>query len=230
MSESRDPLPKPDFLRGEPRRPVEPKVDIWNDPLNPDPVAGRPPASGETPKAPPPSHGLGELDVPHAFASVLGSGIGRVAGVILICMLWFGITEACYRVSLLTDGWHSGGFKGFFSAVFDVPAAIFRGPGHWFVAMGDGLTTPSGVPYLLLVVGGIILAVRSEIHVLRLLLFYGLLTAAHTAAYLKMTNVVSLLLLVAAIVGFYRLYRWLWAQQLQDEDFTVADPAPEGEE
>src|SRR5690606_31640774 len=110
------------------------------------------------------------------------------------CMIGFGVTAACHRVSLIFDGWTAGGFGGFFGAIFAIPWSLFTAPGEWFTSLGEGITDPIGVPYLLLFVGGVILAVRSEIHIVNLMIFYVMLSAVHAAAYLKMKNPVSLLL------------------------------------
>jgi hypothetical protein len=220
--------PVPDALRAN--RPAAPKppVDIFNDPFNPPPEpAQKPPSSAAEAKEEKEERasGLAEFDAPHAFASVLASGLGRVGAVLLTCMLTFGLTAACYRVSLIPSGWSTGGFRGFFGAIFAVPWSLVTGPGEWFTSLGAGITEPAGVPYLMLFLGGVILAIRSEIHIVRLMLFYAFIGAIHAAAYLKMQNPVSLLLWVGVLAGYIWLYRWYWRQQLQVEE----EPEPEEE-
>ena len=155
--------PMPDSLRLSHPVPPQPKIDFLNDPFNPDPAKTPQPEKPKEEEEPEQAaSGLAEFDAPHAFASVLASGFGRAAAVMAICMLAFGFTEACYRVSLIFDGWRAGGFSGFFGAIFAIPGAVFTSPGHWFTALGQGITDPLGVPYLMLAVGGLILAVRSD--------------------------------------------------------------------
>lgn len=217
--------PIPDALRGNRAPKSAPRVDIFNDPFNPPPPTDKPKAeeeriAEEEEKQP---SGLAEMDAPHAFASVLGTGIGRAAMIVIICMLSFGVTLACHRVSLIFDGWRSGGFGGFFGAIFAVPGALFSSPGAWFSSLGDGITQPLGAPYLLLFVSGLILAVRSEIHIVKLMLFYAIASGIHAAAYLKMRNPFSLILWIAAMAGLVWLYRWYWKQQIQVEDPPQTD-------
>lgn len=213
--------PKPDALRGPRPAPASPKIDILHDPFNPDPAALPPDAKLELPaeETERPATGLAEYDAPHAFASVLATGFGRTAIYILTCMLAFGITSACHRVSLIPQGWREGGFGGFLSAIIAVPGSLLMAPGEWFTSLGNGILEPLGAPYLLLLIGGLILAVRSEIHLVRLMVFYALLGGLHAAAYLKMRNPLSLLLWLGAMAGIVWLYRWYWAQQMQVEDF-----------
>ena len=219
--------PKPDALRQSRPVPAQPKIDILNDPFNPDPAKTPQPEKpkeakeeAETEKA---ATGLAEFDAPHAFASVLASGFARAAAVVVMCMLAFGFTEACYRVSLIFDGWRAGGFSGFFGAIFAIPGAVFVSPGRWFTALGQGITDPLGVPYLMLAVGGLILAVRSEINIVKLLLFYALVSGIHAAAFFKMRNFFSIVLWLGVMVGFVWLYRWYWRQQIQIEEEAPAD-------
>jgi hypothetical protein len=224
MPEAPDPPPPvPDPLRGDRPAPAKPHIDILNDPFNPPPEPPRPAreqepseeSEEENEKA---SSGLAEFDAPHAFASVLASGLGRVVVIVITCMLTFAFTAACHRVSLIIDGWRVGGLGGFFHAIFDVPASLFTGPGEWFTALGAGITDPVGVPYLLLFVGGIILAVRSEIQIVNLMVFYAFLGAIHAAAYLKMKHPVSIVLWLGLLIGHVWLYRWYWRQQIQVEE------------
>jgi len=229
MPEQPLPLPTPDALRRDRVAPPKPLVDIFNDPFNPPPEAA--PArrvlspEEEEKKKDERDSGLAEFDAPHAFASVLASGLGRVGAIVLICMLTFGLTSACHRVSLIPDGWTTGGFSGFFGAIFAVPWSVFSGPGEWFASLGSGITEAVGVPYLMLFIGGIILAVRSEIHLVKLMLFYAFVGAMHAAGFLKMRNPLSVLLWVGVLAGYIWLYRWYWRQQLQVEE----EPVPEEE-
>lgn len=218
--------PVPDALRRDPAPVPAPSIDIFKDPFHPDPE----PAPAPLPRDPDdpdavereerPSSGLAEFDAPHAFASMLASGFGRAAGLLLICIVAFGLTSACFRVSLLDDAWQAGGFVGVFKGLFHVPGSLLTAPKEWFVALGDGILQPLGVPYLLLFVGGLILAVRSEIHIIKLLLFYALLSAVHAAAYLRMKNPLSILLWLAVLVGIVWAYRWYWKQQIGIEEET----------
>jgi hypothetical protein len=216
--------PLPDALRQSRPAAPKPKIDILNDPLNPDPVRTPTPEKPKEEELPErPGSGLAEFDAPHAFASVLGSGIGRAAAVVAMCMLAFGFTESCHRVSLIFDGWRAGGFSGLIGAIFAIPGAVFVSPGRWLTSIGQGITDPMGVPYLMLAVGGLILAVRSEIHIVKLLLFYALVSGIHAAAFFKMRNPISLLLWLGVMVGFVWLYRWYWRQQIQIEEGAPAD-------
>jgi hypothetical protein len=213
--------PVPDALRGNRPAPAEPKIDIFRDPLNPldEPAPPKRANAGEEePAAEVPSRSLAEFDAPHAFASVLGSGIGRAALLVITCMVVFGITEACYRVSLLVAGWQAGGIGGFFRAIFAVPGSLLVAPGHWIASLGGGILKPLGVPYLLLCVGGLILAVRSEINIIKLALFYALLTAVQAAAFMEMKHPISILLWLGMIWGIVWLYRWYWRQQIAIEE------------
>ena len=229
-----DPPPIPDALRAGPPPPRKPAVNILADPFNPPPEAARAAqadakdidAEAER-REEKPASGLAEFDAPHAFASVLASGIGRAAALVLTCMITFGLTAACYRVSLIFQGWREGGFSGFVRAILSVPGSIFTAPGEWFVALGNGILEPLGVPYLMLFVGGLILAIRSEIHIVKLMLFYTLLGSIHAAAYLKMKHPISILLWVPVLVGYLWAYRWYWRQQIQVEDI---DESPESTE
>jgi hypothetical protein len=221
MPESPKLPPVPDALRAD--RPVirnEPKIDILHDPFNPEPVPSAPKAAKpeEENREEQAETGLAEYDAPHAFASVLASGLGRAAAVVLTCIITFGLTLACHRVSLIGEGWHTGGFGGFFGAIFAVPGSIFSAPGAWFTSLGDGILNPLGVPYLLLLVGGLILAVRSEIHLVKLMFFYALVGAVHAAGYLHMRSFISFLLWLGVLAGCVWLYRWYWRQQLQVEE------------
>ena len=101
--------------------------------------------------------------------------------------------------------------------------AVFASPGRWFTALGQGITDPMGVPYLMLAVGGLILAVRSEINIVKLLLFYALVSGIHAAAFFKMRNFFSVILWLGVMVGFVWLYRWYWRQQIQVEEEAPAD-------
>ncbi len=213
--------PVPDALRGDRPAPEKPRLDFRNDPFNPPeqpkPIREEPPLAEEE-KPERPASGLAEFDAPHAFASVLTSGFGRAAMIILTCILSFGLTEACYRVSLIFDGWSAGGFIGFIKANLSVPGSLLGAPGEWFASLGNGLLEPTGVPYLMLLVGAVILAVRSEIHVVKLMLFYAIVGAIHTALLFKMKNPVSILLWLGTLVGYVWLYRWYWRQQIQVEE------------
>jgi hypothetical protein len=226
--------PLPDAFRQSRPAPPQPKIDILNDPFNPDP-AKAPPLSlvrekpEEKEEAEKPVSGLAEFDPAHAFAGVLASGFGRAAAVVVTCMLAFGLTEACHRVSLIFDGWRAGGFSGFFGAIFAIPGAVFVSPGRWFTALGQGITDPFGVPYLMLAVGGLILAVRSEINIVKLLLFYALVSGIHAAAFFKMKNPISVLLWLGVMVGFVWLYRWYWRQQVQVEEIQIEEEPPADE-
>jgi hypothetical protein len=228
-----DPPPIPDALRAGAPAPRKPAVNILADPFNPPPEATHVPKANaeDEPEAKSreekPASGLAEFDAPHAFASVLASGLGRSAALVLTCMITFGLTAACHRVSLLFQGWREGGFSGFFHAVISVPGSVFTAPGEWFVALGNGILEPLGVPYLMLFVGGLILAIRSEIHIVKLMLFYTLLGSIHAAAYLKMKHPISILLWVPLLVGYLWAYRWYWRQQIQVEDI---DELPESTE
>ena len=218
------PPPLPDAFRQSRSAPPQPKIDILNDPFNPDPTkAPAPEKTKEVEKTAKAVSGLAEFDAPHAFASVLASGFGRAAAVMAICMLAFGFTEASHRVSLIFDGWRAGGFGGFFGAIFAIPGAVIASPGRWFTALGQGITDPLGVPYLMLAVGGLILAVRSEINIVKLLLFYAIVSAIHAAAFFKMRNFFSIVLWLGVMVGFVWLYRWYWRQQIQIEEEPPAD-------
>jgi hypothetical protein len=224
MPDQPTPPPLPDALRQSRTAAPQPKIDFLNDPFNPNPAKSPAPEKPEeTEEAERPSSGLAEFDAPHAFASVLGSGIGRAAAVVAMCMLAFGFTEACHRVSLIFDGWRAGGFSGFFGAIFAIPGAVFVSPGRWLTSLGQGITDPLGVPYLMLAVGGLILAVRSEIHIVKLLLFYAMASAIHAAAFFKMRNPISLLLWIGVLWGILWLYRWYWRQQIQIEEEAPAD-------
>jgi len=222
MPDQPTPPPLPDALRQSRPAAPAPKIDILNDPFNPAPAKAPEPEKEESEEVEQTASGLAEFDAPHAFASVLGSGIGRAMAVVAICMLAFGFTEACHRVSLIFEGWRAGGFSGFFGAIFAIPGAVFVSPGRWFTALGQGITDPLGVPYLMLAVGGLILAVRSEIHIVKLLLFYALVSAIHAAAFFKVKNPISILLWLGVMAGFVWLYRWYWRQQIQiEEDLPV---------
>ena len=221
MPEAPDSPPVPDALRGSRPAPKKPRVDILRDPFNPpEPmrlVRDERPADKEN-QPEEPASGLAEFDAPHAFASVLASGFGRVAMVVITCMLTFGLTMACHRVSLIFDGWSTGGFVSVFKGMFSVPGSLFTAPGEWFSALGTGILDPVGVPYLMLFVGGLILAVRSEIHIVNLMIFYAMLGAIHAAVLLKMKNPLSIVLWLGVLVGYIWLYRWYWRQQIQVEE------------
>lgn len=226
MPEGPERPPTPDALRRDPAPTSTPRIDIFNDPFHPDPQKPTPikdtPKPEESQEAEQKS-GLGEMDAPHAFASVLGTGIGRAALIVIACILAYGLTLACFRVSLIFDGWSAGGFSGFIGAIFAVPGALLSAPGSWFYALGDGITTPLGAPYLMLFVGGLILAVRSEIHIVKLMVFYALASGVHAAAYLKMKNPISVILWLGTMAGIIWLYRWYWRQQIQVEEETGRD-------
>ena len=222
--------PLPDALRrSEAPAPPSPKVDFLNDPFNPDPAQPEKtarPDGEEKEKVEQAPSGLSQLDAPHVFASILFSGVGRAAAVILVCILTFGLTDACYRVSLVFEGWRNGGFSGFIGAIFAAPGAIFAAPGRWMASLGQGILEPMGVPYLMLFLGGVILAVRSEIHLARLLIFYAFVGAFHAAGFYKLNSYpFSVICWLAVLAGYVWLYRWYWKQQLQVEE----EPAGEEE-
>src|SRR5688572_21200311 len=227
--ESLPPPPTPDALRRDRSVSRKPALDFLKDPFNPppEPEPPRPRPGAADPEKDEEKEeqrsGLAEFDAPHAFASVLASGFGRVGAIVLTCMLTFGLTSACHRVSLIPDGWTTGGFSGFFGAIFAVPWSIFSGPGEWFASLGAGITEPAGVPYLLLVVGALILPIRPEIHIVKLMLFYAFVGALHAAAYLKMKNPVSVVLWIGVLAGYVWLFRWYWRQQLQVEEEAVPE-------
>ena len=223
MPEAPDLPPVPDSLRANRPAPEKPRVNILNDPFNPpEPVELAQvdeSAESEEEKPEKPASGLAEFDAPHAFASVLTSGFGRVGIILLTCMLTFGLTASCHRVSLIFDNWSTGGFLGVFKSMVSVPGSLLSAPGEWFASLGYGLLEPTGVPYLMLLVGAVILAVRSEIHIVKLMLFYAIVGAIHAAMLFKMKNPISVLLWIGVLAGYIWLYRWYWRPQIQVEDF-----------
>lgn len=223
MPEQPDLPPVPDALRENRPARREPKVDIFNDPLNPveePPVQKVPdPATDDDEKKEKPASGLADLDAPSAFVSMLASGIGRAIALVLTCMLTFGLTMACYKVSLIFKAWSIGGFKAFVKAIFAVPGSIFTAPWDWFASLGLGILEPLGVPYLLLFVCGLIIAVRSDFDVVKLLFFYAIASAIHAAAFFKLTDhPFSLLLWLGVVAGIIWLNRWYWRQQILVEE------------
>lgn len=207
-------LPKPDTEW----RPVAPPVDRFNDPFNPVEPPPPPPLDLGQEKPAKPESGLSSLDAAHAFGSVLFSGFGRAIFVVFCCMLPFGFSEAFYRISLLDDGWRANGLRGVWDQLIASPGAIFLAPGNWMAALGNSIFEPFGVPYMMLFLVGMILAVRSEIHLVKLATFYALLSALFAALHFKMTNPVSLLGWLAMLAGIVWLYRWYWRQQITLEE------------
>jgi hypothetical protein len=221
MPDLPNPLPKPDALRRPEAPPIRPPVDPFNDPLNfPDhrlqAQQGKTGTPGE--KSEKPASGLSSLDATHAFGSVMFSGVGRGIFVVLVCILAFGLTESCHRISLIDDGWRANGFRGAFNALLACPGALFGAPYSWMSSVGSGLTRPLTVPYFGTVLVGVILGLRSEIPFAKLALFYALLTAVYAATYFHMSNPLSLLLWFAILAGIVWLYRWYWRQQITLED------------
>jgi hypothetical protein len=174
------------------------------------------------------SSGLGEMDTPHVFAGVLASGVGRALAVGAACMLAFGLTEACHLFSMIFDGWRTGGMKGFFQAILAVPAAPFASPSRFYYAISWNIgETLLGPPYLMLLIGGLVLAVRTEIHIFKLSFFYFIVGSLHAAAYLKMNSPVSLMLWAGMLTVSLWLYRRFWKLQEPEEDATENEEAEE---